>query len=46
MDRSRHSVTRYMNDEKTHEAINSKMFKRLWHINDQLYQVELAKSET
>ena len=42
-DRSRHSVTRYMKDEKTHAAINNKM--RLGHINDQLYEVELAKSE-
>ena len=39
MDRSRHTVTKYLNDEKTHSAINSKMFKRLNHITDQLYQV-------
>ena len=41
---SRHLVTRYMNDEKTHAAINNKLFKRLGHINDQLYDVELAMS--
>ena len=35
MDRSRH----------THGAINTKMFKRLDHINDQLYEVDLAKAE-
>ena len=29
MDRSRHSVTRFLNDEKTHAAINNKMFKGL-----------------
>ena len=29
MDRSRHTVTKYLNDEKTHEAINTKLFKRL-----------------
>ena len=37
MDRSRHTVTSYLTDEKTHSAINSKMFKRLNHITDQLY---------
>ena len=45
MDRSRHTETKYLNDEKTHSAINSKMFKRLNHITDQLYEVELVKSE-
>ena len=45
MDRSRHTVTKYLNDEKTHSAINSKLFKRLNHITDQLYEVELAKPE-
>ena len=45
MDRSRHTVTKYLNDEKTHGAINTKLFKRLDHINDQLYEVELVKTE-
>ena len=45
MDRSRHTVTKYLSDEKTHGAINTKFFKRLDHINDQLYEVELAKAE-
>ena len=45
MDRSRHTVTKNMSDEKTHEAINTKLFNRLDHINDQLYEVELAKAE-
>ena len=44
IDRSRHSITKYTIDERTHAAIN-KMFKRLGHINDQQYEVELAKSE-
>ena len=43
MDRSRHTVTKYLTDEKTHSAINSKMFKRPNHITDQLYEVELVK---
>ena len=45
LDRSRHTVTKYLSDEKTHGAINTKFFKRLDHINDQLYGVELAKAE-
>ena len=45
MDRSRHTVTKYLSDEKTHSAINNKMFKRLNYKNDNLYEVELTKSE-
>ena len=45
MDRSRHTVTKYLGDEKTHGAINTNLFKRLDHINDRLYEVELAKAE-
>ena len=45
MDRSRHTLTKYLNDEKTHSAINNKLFKRLNFITDQLYEVELVKSE-
>ena len=45
MDRSRHTVTKYLNDEKTHGAFNTKLFKRLDHINDQLYEVHLAKAD-
>ena len=45
LDCSQHTVTKCLNDEKTHSAINSKMFKRLNHITDQLYEVELVKPE-
>ena len=45
MDRSRHTVTKDLNDEKTHGAINTKLFKRLDLFNDQLYEVEMAKAE-
>ena len=45
MDCSRHTVTKYLSDEKTHGAINTKFFKHLDHINDQLYEVELAKAD-
>ena len=45
VDRSRHTVTKYLSDEKTHAAINSKLFKRLDHMNNSLYEVELAKAQ-
>ena len=45
IDRSHHTVPKYLTDEKTHGAINNKMFKRLCHINNQLYEVDLAKLE-
>ena len=45
MDRSRHTVTKYWNDEKTHSAVNIKLFKRPNFITDQLYEVQLVKSE-
>ena len=45
MDRSRHTVKKYLTDEKTHSSINIKMFKRLNQITDQLYEVELVKPE-
>ena len=45
MYRSRHTVKKHLSDEKTNGAINTKFFKRLDHINDQLYEVELVKAE-
>ena len=45
MDRSHHTVLKYLSDEEIHGAINTKLFKRLDHINDQSYEVELAKAE-
>ena len=45
MDRSRHIVTKYLNNENTHSAIINKFFKRLNVITDQLYEVEVVKSE-
>ena len=44
LDRSRHAVTKYLTDEKTHAATNSKVFKKLDHVNNSLYEVELAKA--
>ena len=45
MDRSGHTVTKYLNDEKTHSAKNNKLFQQLNHITNQIYEVELVKSE-
>ena len=45
MNRSRHTATKHTNAEKTHGAIDNKMFKRLGYKNDQLYEVEVVKSE-
>ena len=45
MDRSQHTVTKYITDEKTHAAINSNLFKKLDHVNNSLIEVELAKAQ-
>ena len=45
MNRSQHTVTKYLTDEKTHAAINSKLFRKLDHVNNPLYEVELAKAQ-
>ena len=44
MDRSRHTITKYLNDEKTHKAINERLFKRLNTVQKKLYESELLKS--
>ena len=45
MDRSRYTVITCLTDEKTQGAVFSKIFKRLNHKTDQLYEVEFVKSE-
>ena len=45
MDRSQHTVTKYLIDEKTHAAFISHLFKKLDHVNNSLYEVELAKAQ-
>ena len=45
MDPSPTHYDKYLTDKKTHSAVNTKMFKRLIHNTDQLYEVELAKPE-
>ena len=37
-------VTKYLADKKTHAAINNNLFKKLDHVNNSLYEVELAKA--
>ena len=44
MDRSRHTITKYLGDEKTHKVINEKFFKQLIVAKKDLYEVELLKS--
>ena len=44
MDRSRHTETLYLNDEKTHQAINSRLYRRLNSVSTDIYEVELVKS--
>ena len=43
-DRSRHTITKYPNDEKTHKAINEPLFKSLNRVENDLYEVKLMKS--
>ena len=45
MDSSCHFGANYPKDEKTHAAITIKLFKRLAHIIEQLYEVEIVKAK-
>ena len=45
MERSRRTVMKYLSDKKSHAANNSKLFKKLEHVNSFLYEVELAKAQ-
>ena len=44
MDRSRYTVTKYLNDENMHAAFNSELFMKLNHVNNAFYEIELAKA--
>ena len=44
IDRSKHTMTKYLGDEKTHKANNNQFFKRLNIVAKDLYEVELVKS--
>ena len=43
VDRSRPTAMKYLTDEKTHAAIKSKLFKKLDHVDNSLYEVELPR---
>ena len=45
MDRSRHTVTKYFSDGNTYVAINSKLLKKLDHVNNALCEAKLAKAQ-
>ena len=45
MDRSQHTVTRCLSDEKTQAAISIKLLNKPDHMNNSLYEVELAKAQ-
>ena len=44
-DRSRHTATKYLRDEKTEAANNSELFKKLDQANNSLYEIELTKAQ-
>ena len=44
MDRSKHRITKYFNDEKTNKAIIDSVFKRLNPVDKDLYEVKSKKS--
>ena len=44
LDRSQHTVTKCLTDEKTHSTINSILFKKLDRVNNSLYEVEKFNS--
>ena len=43
MDRSRHTVMKYLSDKKTHAVNDSNLFKKLDQSNSSLKEVEIAK---
>ena len=45
MNRSQQLLTKYLNDEKTHAAVNKKLLKKLNHMNHAINDGELAKAE-
>ena len=44
-DQSRHTVTKYLSLKKTNAANNSQLFKKLDHVNNSLYEAELARAQ-
>ena len=44
MDRFKHTITKYLNNEKTHETNKKPLYKSLKTIDKDLYEAELFKS--
>ena len=44
MDRSQHTVTKYVNDENTHAVVIIKLLKKVVQVNNALYEVQLPKA--
>ena len=44
MIRARHTITNCLNDQKTHEAINEPLFKKLNAVKQDFYEMKLWKS--
>ena len=44
IDRSRDTITKYLHGKKAHKIINSKIFKKLNHLNDNWYEIESVKA--
>ena len=38
MNKNQRSATKYLNDKKTHAAINCKLFKKLDQLNNSIYE--------
>ena len=45
IDRSRHTVMRYLSDKRTQAAVNKKLLKKLDHLNNTFYEVELSRAQ-
>ena len=43
--RNQHTVTKYLSDGKTLAAINKKLLKKLEHVKNIMFEVELAKAQ-
>ena len=43
--RSRHTETKHLSDEKTYAAINSKLFKKLDHVKNLIFEVDFVKEQ-
>ena len=44
MERSKHTMTKYLGDEKTRKAINNQFLKKLKIVARDFYELELVKS--